>query len=61
MKFCANNGQNIMAFKNVLITCHHYQHIIEIVGVTKNKKTVLQCRLGKLSGSFLDLYGEEFS
>ena len=38
MKFCANNGQNMIAITKLLILFHHYHHIIGIVGITKDKK-----------------------
>ena len=61
MKFSANNASNIMATKNLLVYCFYCYHILEIVGAKKNEKSVMQCTLNRLSGSFLDFYKMEFS
>ena len=39
MKFCADNGQNVIAVRNLMISCHNYQYILGKVGITKSKKT----------------------
>ena len=32
------NGQNIIAIRNLLTSCHYYQYIKGIVGITNDKK-----------------------
>ena len=41
MKFCANITKNVMAIKHLLIYRFYYQHVLEIVGAKKNKKSVI--------------------
>ena len=39
--FVPTNGKNIITIKHLLTSCFHFQYILGIVGITKNKKAVM--------------------
>ena len=51
MNFYANNASDVIAIRDLLIYCLHYNHILGLVGAKKNKEPDVLYRLIRLSGS----------